>query len=92
VLLVLVLAVLTPFQQDAAASRRAEASSVREDGAQGLWQLPMLPIKSGPGNHDLRSKRTPTISVLMSTFEEYLTPWWHASIESGKRLRLREEQ
>ncbi len=41
---------------------------------QGLWPFPMAPIKTGTGNQDVRSKRTPTISVLMGKDEEYLTP------------------
>jgi adenine-specific DNA-methyltransferase len=41
---------------------------------QGLRQIPMAPIKTGTGNHDLRSKRVPTISVLMGKGEECPTP------------------
>ncbi|SRR5712692_3229554 len=41
---------------------------------QGIWQLPMAPIKTGTGSHDLRSKRVLTISVLTVKDKECLTP------------------
>src|SRR6266566_3560712 len=41
---------------------------------QGLWQRSMMPAKTGTGSIDVRSKRRPTISVLMVKGEEYLTP------------------
>src|SRR5947208_967188 len=43
----------------------------------GLWQIPMAPIKTGTGNHDVRSNREPTISVLMVKNAECLTPCYN---------------
>jgi len=40
-------------------------------GEQGLWQRSMMPAKTGIGSLDVRSKRRPTISVLMVKGEEY---------------------
>jgi hypothetical protein len=42
----------------------------------GSSAIPNDAIKTGTGNHDLRSKRAPTTFVLMGKVEECLTPRW----------------
>jgi len=52
---------------------------------QGLWQLSMVPIKTGTGSHGLRSKRVPTISVLIGKSEECPTPCMPAAHQHRSR-------
>lgn len=65
--------------EDAYAAYGRLETTVDELGAeleyqQGLWQISMVPIKTGTGSHDVRSKRVPTISVLMVKGDVCLTP------------------
>jgi hypothetical protein len=56
-----------------------------ETHQQGLWQRSIMPDKTGTGSIDVRSKRRPTISVLMVKGEECLTPCLSKllSVEAG---------
>jgi hypothetical protein len=54
---------------------------------QGLWHFPIAPSKTGTGNHDVRSKRTPTISVLMGKDEDRISLQYTTSAYPKRELK-----